>query len=145
MAGQVWVTNSLGGYMYSDNLSKELRMAVQPLVKFRQFCDVKDATQQGKSKGQLFHWNVYNDVATQGTSLTETNTMPETQFTITQGFGLKKPLHAVMKVEKPCEIRGTPFVRAILSQASIEEGATTIPGEGVHCKSIRAMEAHGIL
>lgn len=35
MSGQVWATNSLGGYMYSDNLSKELRMAVQPLVKFR--------------------------------------------------------------------------------------------------------------
>lgn len=37
MAGQLWVTNSLGGYMYSETLSKVLRMAVQPLVKFRQF------------------------------------------------------------------------------------------------------------
>jgi hypothetical protein len=35
MAGQLWVTNSLGGYMYSDRLSKVLRMAVQPMVKFR--------------------------------------------------------------------------------------------------------------
>ena len=35
MAGQVWVTNSLGGYMWSANLSKELRMQVQPTVKFR--------------------------------------------------------------------------------------------------------------
>jgi len=35
MSGQVWVVNSLGGYMYSDNLSKKLRMAVQPLTKFR--------------------------------------------------------------------------------------------------------------
>ena len=35
MAGQIWVTNSLGGYMYSDNLSKVLRQAVQPLCKFR--------------------------------------------------------------------------------------------------------------
>lgn len=32
---QVWVTNSLGGFMYSDQLSKVLRMAVQPSVKFR--------------------------------------------------------------------------------------------------------------
>jgi hypothetical protein len=31
MAGQVWATNTLGRYMYSDNLSKVLRMAVQPL------------------------------------------------------------------------------------------------------------------
>lgn len=85
MAGQLWVTNTLGGYMYSDNLSKVLRMAVQPLVKFRQFADVKDAAIQGKGKGQEFHWNVYSDVANQGTTLVETNTMPETNFTITQG------------------------------------------------------------
>jgi len=71
--------------MYSLNLSKKLRMAVQPKVKFRQFCDVKDASQQGKSKGDTFHWNIYSDVSTQGTTLTETVTMPETQFTITQG------------------------------------------------------------
>jgi len=82
---QVWVTNTQGGFMYSDQLSKELRMSVQPLVKFRQFADIKDATFQGLSKGQEFHWNVYSDVATQGGTLVETNTMPETNFRITQG------------------------------------------------------------
>ena len=85
MAGQVWVTNTLGGYMYSDALSKVLRYAVQPTVKFRQFADIKDAAVQGKGKGDTFHWNVYSDVATRGTTLVETNTMPETNFTITQG------------------------------------------------------------
>ena len=85
MGGQVWVTNSLGGYMYADNLSKELRTAVQPTVKFRQFADVKDASMQGLHKGQEYHWNVYSDVATQGGTLVETSTMPETNFTVTQG------------------------------------------------------------
>ncbi len=85
MAGQIWVTNSLGGYMYSETLSKVLRYAVQPSVKFRQFADVKDAAVQGKGKGDTFHWNVYSDVASQGTTLTETSTMPETNFTISQG------------------------------------------------------------
>lgn len=85
MAGQLWMTNSLGGYMYSDRLSKVLRTAVQPLVKFRQFADVKDAAAQGKGKGDTFHWNVYGDAASQGTVLVETTTMPETNFTITQG------------------------------------------------------------
>lgn len=85
MAGQLWATNSLGGYMYSDRLSKVLRHAVQPLIKFRQFADVKDAAGQGKNKGDVYHWNIYSDVATQGTTLVETNTMPETNFTITQG------------------------------------------------------------
>lgn len=83
--GQLWVTNNLGGFMSSKNLSKELRMALQPLTKFRQFADIKDAVMQGKNKGETFHWNVYSDVATQGTTVLETNTTPETNFTITQG------------------------------------------------------------
>lgn len=73
MAGQVWLTNSLGGYMYSDSLSKVLRQAVQPLCKFRQFADVKDAAVQGKGKGDTFHWNVYSDIATQGTGADRRN------------------------------------------------------------------------
>lgn len=83
--GQVWLTNSLGGYMWSPNLSKVLRHAVQPMVKFRQFADIKDAAVQGKKKGETFHWNVYSDVTTRGTTLVETNVMPKTNFTITQG------------------------------------------------------------
>jgi N4-gp56 family major capsid protein len=72
--------------MYSDNLSEELRTAVQPMTRFRQFCDVKDAAFQGKKKGDQFHWDVYQDVATAAaSSLTETSTMPETNFTIVQG------------------------------------------------------------
>jgi len=85
MAGQVWAVNSLGGFMYSRQLSNVLRMAVQPLVKFRQFADVRDASQQGKKKGDIFTWDVFSDVATAGGVLQETNTMPETNFTIVQG------------------------------------------------------------
>lgn len=85
MAGQIWVTNSLGGFMFSETLSKILRYSVQPLVKFRQFADVKDAAVQGKSRGDIFHWNIYSDVATAGTSLVETTAMPQTNYTIAQG------------------------------------------------------------
>jgi N4-gp56 family major capsid protein len=85
MTGQVWVTASLGGYMFSETLSDVLRFALQPLVKFRQFADIKDAAVQGKQAGDTFHWNVYSDVATAGTVLAETSTLPETNFTITQG------------------------------------------------------------
>jgi len=85
MAGQVWSVNTSGGYMYALNLSRQLRMAVQPIVKFRQFCDVKDAAHQGLHRGDTFHWNVFSDVGTQGSTLVETNTVPETSFTIAQG------------------------------------------------------------
>jgi N4-gp56 family major capsid protein len=82
MAGQVWQTNSLGGFMWSANLSRKLRTALQPMVRFRQFCDAREAF--GKGKGDTFNWNVYSDVATQGGTLNETDVMPETNFTITQ-------------------------------------------------------------
>lgn len=87
MAGQLWGVNTLGGYMYSLELSDILRTAVQPLAKFRQFADAKDFTDKGLHKGQLFSWNVYSDVSSQGTILTETTTVPVTNFTITQGTG----------------------------------------------------------
>ena len=82
---QVWLTNTLGGYMWSPNLSKVLRHAVQPMVKFRQFADIKDAAVQGKGKGDTFHWNVYKDVTTRGTKLSETATIPKTNYRIVQG------------------------------------------------------------
>ncbi len=84
--GQLWVTNSLGGYLSAKNLSKKLRTANQPLSKFRQFCDVQDARANvSKGKGSTFTWDIISNVATQGGTLVETNTMPETNFTITQG------------------------------------------------------------
>jgi len=85
MAGQLWAVNALGGYMYTDELTNVLRTALQPIVRFRQFCDAKDATDKGLGKGNLFHWNVYSDVATAGGELNEQEAMPETNYSITQG------------------------------------------------------------
>ena len=82
MAGQVWQTNALGGYMFSVNLSRKLRTALQPMVRFRQFCDAKEAF--GLGKGELFNWNVYSDVVDQGGTLQETQNMPETNFSVSQ-------------------------------------------------------------
>lgn len=82
MAGQVWQTDSLGGFMWAPNLSRKLRTALQPMIRFRQFCDAREAF--GLGKGEIFNWNVYSDVQTQGGKLVETATMPETNYTITQ-------------------------------------------------------------
>jgi len=82
MSGQVWSTNALGGYMWSPNLSRKLRTALQPMVRFRQFCDAKEAF--GLGIGQTFNWNIYSDVQQAGGALTESQVMPETNFIITQ-------------------------------------------------------------
>ena len=85
MAGQLWGVNTLGGYMYADNLSEKLRHEVQPEVFYRQHCDAKDAMSLGLHKGQTFHWDVYSKIADQGGKIGETDTMPESNFTIIQG------------------------------------------------------------
>jgi len=84
MAGQLWSINALGGFMYSDNLSDKLRIEVLPVVKFRQFCDARDATELGLHQGEKYNWNVYSRVATGGGELNETDEMPASNFVITQ-------------------------------------------------------------
>ncbi len=79
---QLWKVDTLGGFMYSDQLSDTLRTSLQPLSRFRQFCDVEDAKEKGT--GELFNWNVYSDVKEQGGELDEEQEMPETNYDINQ-------------------------------------------------------------
>lgn len=83
MAGQLWGTNSLGGFLSSAKLSKVLRHAVKPMTKFRQLTQPEDAV--GKNKGNKFQWDVFSRAVTKGAALSETAAMPETNFVITQG------------------------------------------------------------
>jgi len=48
----------------------------------KQFCDAREAF--GLGIGETFNWNVYSDVVTAGGAINETQTMPETNYTITQ-------------------------------------------------------------
>ena len=84
MSGQLWSVDAQGGYMYADELSDVLRLAVLPTARFRQFCDAKDFTDKGLHRGQTASWDVYSQVATNGGTLLETQEMPETGFTVSQ-------------------------------------------------------------
>lgn len=79
---QLWKLDTLGGFMYSDQLSDTLRTSLQPLTRFRNFCDVEDAKEKGT--GDKFNWNVYSDVKQQGGNLNEEQEMPKTSFDIRQ-------------------------------------------------------------
>lgn len=83
MAGNLWSVDSLGGFMSSAKLSKELRHAVKPMCKFRQLTKPEPAV--GKALGEIFHWNVYSRAATRGRAIGENEAMPQTNFTVTQG------------------------------------------------------------
>lgn len=80
----VWEDDGEGTW-YSDELSDVLRTELQPLTKFRQFCDAQDAMDKGMHRGSLYHWNVYGDTASQGRELDERTPIPETDIGIDQG------------------------------------------------------------
>lgn len=72
-----------GGYMASEKLSDELRIAMQPLMRFREHCNVESAV--GKNRGEYFHWDIYSDLDTDGGELSEEQPMPEAGFDVDQG------------------------------------------------------------
>jgi N4-gp56 family major capsid protein len=120
MAGQIWATNSLGGFMYSLNLSDELREALQPMSRFRQFCEPMDGA--GKQRGQTFTWDVYGDVSAAGGTLVETATMPETQSAITQAtltiteYGNSVPYSGKLEALAKFQVR-KPVMQALRNDA----------------------------
>lgn len=112
MAGLAW-TDSGSGYLANPTLSDEFRTALQPLSRFRQFCDVEAAI--GKNRGQTFQWNVYGDTVDDGGELDENLPMPETSFPISQGtvtiteFGISVPYTGKLEALSEHDIRRIVF------------------------------------
>lgn len=86
MPGQVWATNTLGGFTAAPYLTARLRERAQPLFRIRGFLEPREEI--GKKRGESWLFDKVGNVATQGGTLVETNTIPETQFTIGQGTGV---------------------------------------------------------
>jgi N4-gp56 family major capsid protein len=78
---ELWSANR--GFMSSETLSEELRYALQPMMRFRQFCDVEVAL--GKNVGDVYNWNTYGDTDDEAGNLDESLPMPETGFPVSQG------------------------------------------------------------
>lgn len=87
MAGQLWSVNTLGGTSYGavPYLSDRIRTIAQPMFRLRQFVDAQEAI--GKQRGDTWLFDKTGNVATQGGTLVETNTIPETNYTMSQGTG----------------------------------------------------------
>ncbi len=83
MPGQVYSVSSLGGVMSQPYLSQRLRSVAQPLFRWRQFIDAKEAI--GMNRGDTFLFDKNKNIDTQGGTLVETNTIPESQFATVQG------------------------------------------------------------
>lgn len=81
--GQLFAVNSQGGFYSVPELSQKLRVAAQPLKRFRAFVSPLGAGGRGKSDTVFF--DKIGNLATPGGSILETNTIPLTQHLIKQG------------------------------------------------------------
>jgi len=125
MAGQLWAVNSLGGYYYSLNLSKELRTGVQATSKFRQFADIRDAFGKVTRSGQTFTWDTVPMMSRASRSLTETNTIPQGNHTILQGTltmnerGFSIPYTELLESLSQFSVR-TPIMKVLKYDAAVD-------------------------
>ncbi len=113
MAQQLWADQ--GSVLYSPLLATEVEHQAQPESRFVQFCGLKEAW--GKNAGETFTYDIVNNIDTQGGVVTETATVPEHGYSITQGTAtLYEYAH------------GTPWTRKYseLAQANVREAPVKV-------------------
>lgn len=116
MSQQLWSVNSLGGYLCSDQFSKQIRHAAQPIMKFRQFCDAEPAMGRNRSDTVLF--DKISNISTQGGTIAETSTIPKNNYTIKQGsltvseYGNSVPF--TLKAQSLSEVEVPDIVKTVL-------------------------------
>jgi hypothetical protein len=119
-----WSTQS--GYLTSGFLNKSFRKVAQPLARFRQFCEMKEAF--GKKRGESVNWlKVYNN-GTYGRQIAETETIPETTkqlawgtLTVTE-YGMAIPF--TFKVDALSEFD----IQQILRSGLLDDSVKVIDG-----------------
>jgi len=83
MTQQIYATNSLGGYYAVPQLTSEIRNIAQPMMKFRDY--VRMEPNAGKGKGDTIYFDKNLNPASNGGTISETDTISKTSFSITQG------------------------------------------------------------
>ena len=83
MAGQIWQVNADGGFLSNAKLSRQIRHASQPMMKFRQF--VRKEPAAGKGKGATVDFRKISNIQTAGGQIAELSKMPETKVLIRTG------------------------------------------------------------
>lgn len=116
MGQQLFGTNSLGGFFTNNQLSREVRYKAQTMQRFRQFCDAEPAA--GTNRGNKVFFDKISNISTAGGTLTETDTIPKRNYTITQGtltmteYGNSIPF--TQKVKTLSDIQVPDTIRTVL-------------------------------
>lgn len=116
MGQQLFVTNSLGGFLTNNQLSAQVRYKAQTQQKFRQFVDMEAAA--GTNRGNKVFFDKISNISTSGGTLIETDTIPKNNYTITQGtltiteYGNSIPFTA--KVKTLADIQVPETIKTVL-------------------------------
>ena len=116
MGMQLFATDSLGGFLTNNQLSSQVRYRAQTLQKFRQFCDAESAA--GQNRGSKVFFDKISNISTAGGTLTETDTIPKRNYTITQGtltmteYGNSIPF--TQKVKTLSDVQVPETIRTVL-------------------------------
>lgn len=116
MGQQLFVTNSLGGFLTNNQLSAQVRYKAQTQQKFRQFVDMEAAA--GVNRGNKVFFDKISNISTSGGTLIETDTIPKNNYTITQGtltiteYGNSIPFTA--KVKTLADIQVPETIKTVL-------------------------------
>jgi len=81
----VWLTNSLGGFLYSPKLSKQMREQAAPMFVFRQFVDISEKG-LGANAGDRVVFDKQLRIDTRGGTLVETTTFPKNTIKFITGL-----------------------------------------------------------
>jgi len=132
---QWFATDTIGGALSMATLSAKVRHAAQPLMKFQQFCNVKEAFGKGRHDELVF--DKISNISTAGTKLTETSEMPVSQVSITLGtltiteYGRAIPYSGKVEALSKLSVNDT-IIQALkndmakaLDQAAYDEFATS--------------------
>lgn len=84
MTQGVWLTNTLGGYLFSPKLSKQMREQAAPMFVFRNFVDISEKG-LGANKGDKVPYVKRLRITSRGGTLVETATMPKTSIKFITG------------------------------------------------------------
>jgi N4-gp56 family major capsid protein len=86
VAGQLWAQNEYGGYWSNQELSLDMHIQAQPIMRFRQFCD-RDSS-FGANRGDTLLFNKFLNVDTEGGPLDENLPFPKTGFKTNQSAAI---------------------------------------------------------
>ena len=140
MSQQLWTPDSLGGYLSNDTLSKKIRHASQTMQRFRQFVDIEPAA--GKGKGEKVLFNKISNLASAGSTLNETSTIPKTNYTINQGsltvneWGIA--VAHTLKARTLAEVSVPDIVQTVLKndQAKVLDSAAAVEFQSSRIKAV---------